>query len=159
MSSDPYPGHTCEPSTLHRYLYVSADPVNRSDPSGMLELAEYSGVASKITAQDVAEAAALSFAVTCLMYRVASMLDPGIIPQIPPPFQFCARRARWTCTARCHVNNFSDVPGVPDFITGTGSGPTKSMACQEAMDNAVASAPRGTTARHCRCPPGWCSQL
>lgn len=33
-SQDPFEGLILEPLTLHRYLYASADPVNRTDPSG-----------------------------------------------------------------------------------------------------------------------------
>jgi RHS repeat-associated protein len=34
LSRDPAEGHAIDPQTLHRYLYVGADPVNRIDPSG-----------------------------------------------------------------------------------------------------------------------------
>jgi RHS repeat-associated protein len=35
-SQDPSAGLILEPSTLHRYLYASGDPVNRTDPSGYI---------------------------------------------------------------------------------------------------------------------------
>jgi RHS repeat-associated protein len=35
-SMDRYEGHLQDPTTLHRYLYANADPVNLSDPSGLL---------------------------------------------------------------------------------------------------------------------------
>lgn len=34
---DGFVGHLREPTTLHRYLYVSGDPVNRVDPTGLFE--------------------------------------------------------------------------------------------------------------------------
>lgn len=34
MSRDPEDGFLDLPPTLHKYLYASADPVNRIDPSG-----------------------------------------------------------------------------------------------------------------------------
>ena len=34
ISQDPFAGNGNDPSTLHRYLYASADPVDNSDPSG-----------------------------------------------------------------------------------------------------------------------------
>ena len=147
MSSDPYPGHTCEPTTLHRYLYVSGDPINRRDPSGMLELAEYSGVASKISAEDVAEAAALSFAVTCLMYGVASILDPSIIPMIPPPFQFCARRAPRRCRCSIRMAPPEIMAECPHRVFGTG------LTLGECQNNAKFTAPQQCRQYYGHC--GW----
>jgi RHS repeat-associated protein len=34
LTMDPYEGHTLEPATLHKYLYVGANPVRFADPSG-----------------------------------------------------------------------------------------------------------------------------
>ncbi len=34
LSIDPFAGSFADPPSLHRYLYVSADPVNRVDPTG-----------------------------------------------------------------------------------------------------------------------------
>lgn len=34
ISTDPHPGDTFDPVSLHRYLYAAADPVNNIDPSG-----------------------------------------------------------------------------------------------------------------------------
>ncbi|MHB0954937.1 MAG: putative Ig domain-containing protein [Pirellulaceae bacterium] len=39
-SRDPFPGLWSEPTTLHRFLYVGADPVNRIDPTGLFFLIE-----------------------------------------------------------------------------------------------------------------------
>jgi hypothetical protein len=35
VSTDPFGGDTEQPRTLHRYLYVAADPVNATDPTGL----------------------------------------------------------------------------------------------------------------------------
>jgi RHS repeat-associated protein len=40
LSRDPKPGHIAKPRTLHKYLYVSADGVNRIDPLGKADLVE-----------------------------------------------------------------------------------------------------------------------
>ena len=40
LSRDPKPGHIAIPGTLHKYLYASADPVDRADPLGESDLAE-----------------------------------------------------------------------------------------------------------------------
>lgn len=72
------------------------------------------------------------------------------------PFSPLGRRGRWTCQAKCHVNNFSDVPGAPQFCYGTGYGASERDACQAATTAAKATAPRGTYPRHCQCT---CSRL
>jgi RHS repeat-associated protein len=40
LSRDPKPGHIAKPRTLHKYLYASADGVNRIDPLGKADLVE-----------------------------------------------------------------------------------------------------------------------
>jgi RHS repeat-associated protein len=37
LSKDPAEGVATDPNTLHRYLYASADPVNRTDPAGLAD--------------------------------------------------------------------------------------------------------------------------
>ncbi len=39
ITRDTYEGTTSDPSTLHKYLYVANDPVNKTDPSGLETLA------------------------------------------------------------------------------------------------------------------------
>jgi hypothetical protein len=41
LSRDPERGTLIYPSTFHKYLYTSADPVNRIDPRGRGELIEW----------------------------------------------------------------------------------------------------------------------
>lgn len=41
LTSDPFAGFTDLPRTLHKYLYVGADPVNYIDPNGLTETTEY----------------------------------------------------------------------------------------------------------------------
>jgi RHS repeat-associated protein len=40
LTKDPFAGNITVPSTLHRYNYASADPVNRLDPSGRSNITE-----------------------------------------------------------------------------------------------------------------------
>ncbi len=40
ITTDPFDGVDFDPPSLHRYLYASADPVNRWDPSGEMTLTE-----------------------------------------------------------------------------------------------------------------------
>ncbi len=42
ISSDPFPGRMTEPLSLHKYLYANGDPLNRTDPSGLMSLQELS---------------------------------------------------------------------------------------------------------------------
>jgi RHS repeat-associated protein len=41
LSRDPLDGDPTDPQSLHKYLYAGGDPVNRIDPSGRGDLAEY----------------------------------------------------------------------------------------------------------------------
>ncbi|MEM1182679.1 MAG: hypothetical protein AAGM22_30315, partial [Acidobacteriota bacterium] len=65
------------------------------------------------------------------------------------------RGGKWKCTARCHVKDFSGVSVGSGFVTGFGTGPSRSMAAQAAMANASSNTPPGTHARHCRATRCW----
>jgi RHS repeat-associated protein len=41
LSRDTYEGNQNTPARFHKYIYASADPVDRSDPSGRLDSGEY----------------------------------------------------------------------------------------------------------------------
>ncbi len=49
MSRDPEDGRKWDPKTLHKYLYASADPVNRKDPTGRDDEVEYQFLFSSVT--------------------------------------------------------------------------------------------------------------
>jgi RHS repeat-associated protein len=42
LSRDPANGDASDPGSLHKYLYSRANPINRSDPSGLADAEEYS---------------------------------------------------------------------------------------------------------------------
>ena len=46
QTMDTYAGRMHEPQTLHKYLYVHANPVNNIDPSGLMSLAEASAASN-----------------------------------------------------------------------------------------------------------------
>lgn len=77
-SMDSYEGSSYDPATLHKYLYVGADPVNKVDPTGHSSIAEelvtldVNSILSSMSAiRNIAIAAvaacALNFAVTGLL--------------------------------------------------------------------------------------------
>jgi RHS repeat-associated protein len=78
----------------------------------------------------------------------------GVLECGCPQYRF-RRQDRWTCEAKCHVNNFSGVPGAPQFVTALGGGPSETAACQSAIGAAQQKSPRGTYTRHCRCTRCW----
>jgi len=80
---------------------------------------------------------------------------PQPIPQPVPAPTSSGNRGRWTCNAKCHVNNFSDDPTAPKFCYGQGSGSSETQACQAAKDDAQSKSPRGTYTRHCKCTSCW----
>lgn len=51
LTMDPEFGDTSNPTTLHRYLYASGDPVNRVDPSGRQDLEEYVALLEAVQAE------------------------------------------------------------------------------------------------------------
>ena len=74
---DTHPGNNQEPLSLHRYLYVSADPVNRVDPSGLVEfnLGSFMAAMSKaagLAANTAWRVAPLANRVTILLYESVS---------------------------------------------------------------------------------------
>lgn len=74
--------------------------------------------------------------------------DP--VPQPPPsPTAECSKKGKWHCTAKCHINNFSNLPNIPGFVTGEGWGNSKGEAELAAEKNANTRVPRGTYKRHC----------
>ena len=113
MTMDPYAGSTTRPQTLHKYIFAGADPVNKIDACGMAEAIEYGGISFWMAVRALAVAAELSFAISCVFYRVASILDPNIIPLIPPPFQACAADDERIC--RRLLDLCLDNPWQPDW--------------------------------------------
>ena len=117
---DPYPGTIDEPQTLHKYLFGRGDPVNRIDPCGMQDTMEYPLITWQVALRILAQAAALAWAISCVFYRVASMLDPGIIPLIPPLWAMCAARMRrCRCTIRYAPPDI--MAQCPPRVYGTGT--------------------------------------
>jgi hypothetical protein len=58
---------------------------------------------------------------------------------------------RWTCDARCNVEE--DEPGAscPNRVTGRGTGTSSRQACLAAQRDANSKVPRGCHKRHCHC--------
>lgn len=51
LTMDPEFGDTSNPTSLHRYLYASGDPVNRIDPTGRQDLEEYVDLLEAVQAE------------------------------------------------------------------------------------------------------------
>src|ERR1017187_8181773 len=78
LSRDPYRGDLADPASLHKYVYSDSDPVNLSDPSGMLvktapateytELVEDIGTAFAITVSTLA----IAKSIECVWVNEAS---------------------------------------------------------------------------------------
>jgi RHS repeat-associated protein len=65
------------------------------------------------------------------------------------PATSCDGGGKWHCTAKCHLNNFSNSPGIPDFVTGEGWGSSEGDAQATAEKDANTRVPRGSYKRHC----------
>ncbi len=74
MSVDPFPGYIEEPVSLHKYLYVNADPVNFIDPLGLASTVETPTIWKQIVARTIAFIRALGRAILCLMIYTCSWI-------------------------------------------------------------------------------------
>ncbi len=74
MSRDPKPGRIGIPRTLHKYLYASADGVNRIDPRGKEDLVETEGEEEEAPVAEAGEKV-LSKRISCVLDTAASTLD------------------------------------------------------------------------------------
>ena len=68
-------------------------------------------------------------------------------PNPPPPCK--QSKGKWHCTAKCHINNFGNIPNAPAFVTGEGYGNSIGEAQLAAEKDANTRVPRGTYKRHC----------
>ncbi len=69
------------------------------------------------------------------------------------PVPDCQKKGKWHCTASCHINNFSNRPNIPGFITGEGWGNSRGEAELAAEKNANENLSRlgtGIYKRHCK---------
>jgi RHS repeat-associated protein len=74
MSRDPEEGMPRIPATLHKYLYVGGDPVNRTDPSGRAELFETANVLRKSAWETTKTTIAISTCVAGLELYIVDLL-------------------------------------------------------------------------------------
>jgi RHS repeat-associated protein len=94
ITRDPHEGAIFDPLTLHKYLYVANDPVNKSDPSGMFFLAslavagggELAGYGSD-TAQKIAIGAWIRFLLTSLGVGIVAVSAAEMAKRIDRPIR------------------------------------------------------------------------
>jgi len=159
------------------YSYVRNAPTNFHDPSGLLgtQVAPAPPAPTKsavqaaidwLEAQAEADARAAGTAGRGILGGVVgvvgfvvgaeghtanecqdSIYPPSWCPSYRPPQQ--CKKGKWYCVAKCHINNFSNLPNIPDFVTGEGWGNSKGDAELAAEKDANTRVPRGTYKRHC----------
>jgi RHS repeat-associated protein len=76
LTKDPADGNVLDPRTLHKYLYVHGDPVNRVDPTGRMEYTMILGDFSLPGTMAAASAAVL--AVACVAEPVTVGMSMGV---------------------------------------------------------------------------------
>jgi RHS repeat-associated protein len=74
---DPLEGNAQAPTSLHRYLYASADPVNRIDPSGNQDLEE---VMADVAIQGILSSAATSILQSPLGQGALGLVESALLP-------------------------------------------------------------------------------
>lgn len=103
----------------------------------------------------ITDVIAIAYLVTALSATLSPRVECPPRDRVIPFPRDTGARNRWTCTARCNLENFSNVPNAPARVEANGSGPTESLACQAAKDAAQAMSPLGTYSRHCQCVRCW----
>jgi len=89
ITIDPHEGDVFEPATLHKYLYVANDPVNKTDPTGLFaELAIAGGMTLPGYGADAAQKIAIGAWIRWLLVR----LGIGVIAITAVEL---AKRAEW----------------------------------------------------------------
>jgi RHS repeat-associated protein len=81
VSQDPENGIATDPETLHKYLFVGGDPVNKIDPSGREALAEYGLTLNLVSTKSNKELTAIADRINCIFNTTAETL----LLSIPPP--------------------------------------------------------------------------
>ncbi|MHB8857273.1 MAG: RHS repeat domain-containing protein [Bellilinea sp.] len=123
--------------------FLSADPINKVDPSGLFEVTlDYGLTINWVAIRNQAAIVTLSAATACVLLQVLVSLA------IPPNF---VSKGKWSCIASCNIQNYGNIPCAPLRVQAQGSGPSQTAACEDAKRNAVLMAPPGTYARHCQC--------
>jgi RHS repeat-associated protein len=143
------------------YLYADLDPALFADPFGMEALPKPKPVPP---VRPIIRPGPIRLpwcnvigAAVCMLLDPNQLGDPDTDEYLEPAKPGCPRRPRqgWTCLARCHVKNFSNVPEAPAFVEGMGYGNTRDDAERAALNVAQGNTPRGTHARHCRVRKCW----
>jgi RHS repeat-associated protein len=82
LSRDPEEGKAYDPQSLHKYLYAGGDPVNRVDPRGRADSADYSSLLANETWKTKLEMRASAYAVRVFLC-VAEVLSIIYGPDVP----------------------------------------------------------------------------
>jgi RHS repeat-associated protein len=92
-SMDPHPGELDEPLSLHKYLYVHADPVNLIDPTGLSAAGEY-GKLTAFAVRIIRAVKRIGRAIACIFIHVASWLASVAGPLAMAALIVVAKRLR-----------------------------------------------------------------
>ena len=140
---------------MNTYGYVSANPLLKVDPKGLMQLAPLLAGGGATTAGGVSGGAIASAAL-----NTAGAV--GIALALDNPFG----RGKYTCLIKCdgvQIVGAGQGKGVdcesnicPQHIYGYGLGSTPNIAWNNAWDAANANVPRGCQKRHCKGVSGSC---
>ncbi len=110
------------------YNYVENSPLNLTDPFGRqstgaapaLEPPPSPAINPIVAFCDANPAACAVIGIVSYLVSPGVAGDPSEDQKMRDENEKCKRKGRWHCTAKCHVNNFSNLPNIPDFVTGEG---------------------------------------
>jgi RHS repeat-associated protein len=131
-------GVTALPDGPNLFAYSRNNPVRFTDPAGLqtgAETATWPWVVKTCVSVGTAAAALLGAAIGAALMQCGDGCGQ--------------KKGKYHCTAKCHINNFSNLPNIPDFVTGEGWGNSIGEEQLAAEKDANTKVPRGTYKRHC----------
>jgi RHS repeat-associated protein len=114
LTRDLHEGTIFEPATLHKYLYVANDPVNKTDPSGLMYLAELA-VAGGATLPGYGQDAAQKIAIGAWIRFLLTAIGIGVIAISAVEI---ARRIDWPI----RLHHYTDWKGLGFIMNPLGGG-------------------------------------
>jgi len=84
LTMDSYEGNTYDPSSLHKYSYADADPIDKTDPTGHMSIAleaQAAAIRGTISAMSTLRAIVIAGAIACtLNFAATGVLNEADIP-------------------------------------------------------------------------------
>lgn len=133
---------------INLYQYAKNNPVNLYDPLGLF-------APSLLPAPAIATPVVIGTALSVGVLVVAGYGYNELGNVFGDAMVEWQNRRPWRCEAKCQGRPTTPCAACPDWLYGTGAGPTQPDAAKAAISAATGSAPKGCYGRHCRAYNCW----